>query len=317
MRRAFRFVRSRPHARWRLVALLLVLIIVVLRFAVWVVVSRENTHSSTVRFTATVQDELATVQRQLELYANTLYGSQAFATINPNASQQDWEDFINSQHIDSRYPGIMSISYGAASSSQATVSRSVAPAQLARTIQGYSLTSDPAVHSAFTNAVSSGVATSVPLPAPFAQPAPSNAPQLLVLLPVYSRGLPTATPTERITALQGFVALALKSKPILDTVFAGPEAFGPLTVHVSDTHGHQYTYGPPLTTRSLTSTTTLIIAGEPWHFTFTAPRNYGLAQTSTILPPLLFFGALPVLFFLVLVVYYATRYAELKSKVTR
>lgn len=332
------FLHAKRYMKWRVLALVLIVLVLASRLTIWLVLEQTNNDAVKQNFDMATAQRVNDIQNQLEIYANTLYASRALFLAGGNVSRQNWNAFVDGLQVDKRYPAFYALGYmsvidqsgvGAltaqlnanrlpsetapvvihpfAASNQLVVLTYVAPSTVSQANIGYNALADPDRAKALAESRDSGLPhASKPLTV-LTDPINNAPPTIFIVLPTYiasADGLQTVA--QRQAALQGYVALALRIKPLLDGVFA-ESADQNLNVSIMSDGQAIYQYGPELSGTTIDKQQDVTVAGQTWTINFKAPPDFGLSSVAKMTQIILSLSALPFLLLVSLILYFATR----------
>jgi CHASE1-domain containing sensor protein len=231
-RRCLRWVHgflARPAAAWLLLGLGLLVSLVATLGAWWQIHSRDEA-----RFLARTEAYRAALQQEFDRYVQVLNSARALWQIHPPTESEEWRKYVQSLDLADRFPGLHALGYVArvpsaqlpgfveevrrvethgpapsafrvhpqSESEEHYVVRYIEPLASNRAALGYDVGSEPIRRQAANHARDRGTATLTPKLALVQAP---QAPGVLLLLPVYTAGLPTTNVALRRAALSGWV----------------------------------------------------------------------------------------------------------------
>lgn len=331
------FLRAKRYLKWRILAATFIALILLSRLAVWFVLDQTNAQAARQNFDMVTEQRVGDVQKQFEIYANTLYAARALFLTGGSISRQGWEAFVDAQKLNERYPAFYALAYISSIhqtdidklTAQLNASRLtsetypvvikplttgdtlavvtyIAPGSVPQTGIGLNALADPARAKALAEARDSGLPRASKPLALAADPADAP-PAMLIVLPVYiSSANDLQTTAQRQADIQGYVVAALRVQPLLDAIFSAPNAG---TMYVSIASGGQtiYQHGPQLPGAILEKQEHITVAGQTWTLNFRAAPGFGLSPVAQLAPTALTLSALPFLFAVGLILYFSIR----------
>jgi len=245
--RRFHGFVGRPAAAWLLLGIGLIATVLGSVGAWRQVRSRDEA-----RFLARTEALQAVLVQQLDRYVRVLHSARALWEVHPPVSQEEWRSYVQRLELSDSFPGLHALAYvervpcerllgfvggvrqvesasGAAgfevqppcAGNDHFVVRFIEPFDLNRAAWGYDIGSEPIRRRAAEQARDTGRAT---LTSKIALVQAPQAPGVLLLLPIYSAGLPTTDVASRRTALMGWVDVAFVVEDLLAVVHnAGAE----------------------------------------------------------------------------------------------
>ncbi len=316
MKRIFSVTASHPITRKeRAVGIAIVLFFLVSIYLLWFgahQTSVRHAEANVLRDTDRITGE---IERRLEVYSDVLYGGRGLALTNVELSRENWDAYMDGQNVGRRYPGIVSIAY---------VDR-VAPREIGavrESLNDARLAGEPEVHITTssrgedvlvtkyvskyreTNSDALVVGTSIGGQAHFSAAieragqtgyASTTAPYsvadetyVMGLLAIYGDSYRTdMTPEERISAVDGYVALTANPDEIIRSKIQKIQPEAPLAIVVTggENGPRLYVENESMYPRNaIVKERTLSVGGVPWHFEFRAPVTYGLLWRETLAP---------------------------------
>jgi CHASE1-domain containing sensor protein len=328
--------QNRPHTGWRIAAgILLIALVLGFRWYVWLAVKNANDQTADAQFTNQIQQEVAQLRNTFEIYANALYSGRALLLTNPNASRADWTNFVDTQDIKQRYPGVNGISYvsvvnrgeagtltaklnaerlpseqqpitiyPATTDDQLAVITYLAPENIKQQPIGYDMYSDQARRQTLDAARDTGQPQASP-PLQLISNQQGNSPGLLVVMPVYRPDGMLSTVQARRAALSGYVVLSLHSQPLLDSILKPQTVLHDIALNVSVGKKIIYQAGTAAPGQTLRKTLTVKMGGQKWRLTFSASPDYGLGTTALLAPQAILLSAIPFTLIIGVAFYYA------------
>lgn len=286
------------------------LIIVVVFFKLFLTfeVSKLNLQTAQSRFDNHVQNSIIQASTAFEVYADNLYYERALLAVKPELSSQDWTNFVDSQEVSRRYPGVSGISYAIVSDDgQRARLTYIAPSSANQGRIGYDLYSDPLRRTALDAARDSGQPrASVPLA--LISDNDDQLPSIMIALPLYQNSdISPSTIAARRASLSGFVILSLHAKSLLDSIFGSPSAFGTISLNVKTDGQSVYRFGDTPSGKALQKNVKVNVAGQTWSFDFRAPSDYGLSRISRLAPLAIILSSLVLISAIILTFYLASR----------
>jgi CHASE1-domain containing sensor protein len=335
-------LKHKRHIRWLVFSILFIGTFLTIRLSLWSSVKSTNSDSAEKAFSSQVGNTVSQLNKQVEIYANTLYAGRALFMTTGTVSRQDWTTFVEAQKIKQRYPAVYALAYAsavnrkdaAALTNQINANRLpsetktisifpdtnnddlavltyIAPNDASQKQIGYDLYSNSERKNALLRARDSGL---VQASKPLVLLADSNNPASSVLfdMPVYKPATMLSTVGERRAALSGYVILATRTKPLIDGAFQPFNTTKTLGLSVSVDGKNIYNSFSKAKPLKLHQSTTINVAGQIWMLKFDAPKDYGLNATSLLAPSLIFWSAFPMVIILLLALYFAMRVETLK-----
>lgn len=330
------YLSAKRYMKWRVLALVLIALVLASRAVIWYALEQTNGAAARNNFDMTTRQQVKDLQEQFEVYANTLYASRALFTSNDTVSRADWNSFIDTQRLTDRYPALYAVGFitvinhsdidhftaqlnanrlptektpvvirPVTDSDTLAVITYAAPSTTTQGGIGTNVWADGARAQALATARDTGL-PQASKPVQLAVDPSTAPPGFLVVLPVYT---PSATSLDTVAsrraAILGYVGLALRSKPLLDKVFAASK--DSMDIAISNDGTEIYEQGPTFSGETLKKHVDLAIAGKTWTLDFTASPDYGLSTTARVAPTILFLSAIPFLTVVGLILYFATR----------
>lgn len=330
-------IRAKRYLKWRVLAIAFIAFILFSRLAVWFILGQTNLQTAQQNFNMDTAMQVSKIQDQFEIYANTLYAARALFSTGTQVSRQSWETFIDTQKLQERYPAIYAMAYISAihkadvgkltaqlnadrlssetdpivihpqiTGDSLAVVTYIAPATVPQNIIGTNVLADANRAKALAEARNSGL-PHASRPLTLAVDSSDAQPSILMVLPIYAPGAESLlTTAQRQAAIQGYAVAVLRTKPMLDDIFVGSTASG-FAVSISTSGQTIYHNGPNISGMALEKHQDISVAGQTWTLDFKAPTGYGLSPVSKIAPTALTLSALPFIFVLVLILYFATQ----------
>lgn len=308
---------------------------VVLTLVGWALADAGVRRAARQRFDSEVDAAAVTLSGRMEEYVNTLRGGVAFLGASREVTRADWHDYVAASRIETLYPGIQGVGFAiwiapnemAALEAQvraegqrafAVHPRTGSPAACILYLEpqdernehalGYDMWSEHTRRAAMErardtkDAALSGRVTLVQEAAQDIQPG------VLLYLPVYGRGMPTASVAQRRASLAGFVYAPFRARDLLAEVLRGHEQRLELAVYDgTQARGPSLLYTTPrLGAREprYRGTRTLAIAGRSWTLVARGTPAFEAAQDragpatvacATLVADAMFFGVLLLL----------------------
>jgi CHASE1-domain containing sensor protein len=334
---------NRPNISWRIAVLFFVLYFVVARGWTWEAIGRTNSQTSTNYFNRVVRTQTVGLSNRFEIYADALYSGQALLRIDPSVSRQDWTDFVDSQHITQRYPGVNGLSYvsviprsqvpslteelnasrlptehkpvsvyPSSNDSQLAVITYLAPESISQSPIGYDMFTSAARKKTLDTARDTGKPQSS-TPLALVTDKQGASPSFLLVMPVYKPSAVLKTVAERRAAIEGYVVLSLHSRQLLDSVFQTNTQYGDIELTASTDNEVIYQTGAKPGGQTLHRTVNIDVAGQTWQLDFITPADFGLSNTAKIAKTFLLVSSLPLVIIIVLMSYYGVRLRTLRA----
>jgi CHASE1-domain containing sensor protein len=335
--------KIKRHKKWRIFAFLILVSFIAARLIVWTAIDNANSQTETASFNAIIQDDMQELQHQLEVYSDSLYSGRALFYVDKTVSRQDWTNFVDAQNVTQRYPGFYAISYvSVISRSQSSdlinqlnanrlpseqnpitiyptstnenlaVVTYIAPENANQQGIGYDFFTDQTRTQDLNTARDTGVPrASIPLSQ--LSDKKGTPPSILLAIPVYNTSEVVTNISERQSALNGYIVLALHSHQLLDSIFKAPIPYGNLALAVSSNGRVIYQTSIKPTNQHLQKTVVLDFAGQPWHITFGAAEGFGLSQTARITPIIVLVSTIPFVLVLYIAFYYFVSFKILRQ----
>jgi CHASE1-domain containing sensor protein len=329
--------KNRSHKTWRIAVVLLVLYFACTRTWVWVAINHTNNQTAADYFDHVVQSEVAELSNRFEIYADTLYLGQALFLTDHSVSRRDWTNFVDTQDIKQRYPGINGISYvrviprnqatalaqelnanrlptekkpviiyPTSTDSQLAVITYLAPESISQSPIGYDLFTSTARRQTLYSARDTGMPQSSP-PLSLVSDQKGEAPSFLLAIPTYDFSASLKTISERRAALKGFIVLSIHSQPLLDSIFRTSTPYGKFELTASTNQQMIYHTGVKPSGRTLQKVINVNVAGQTWRFSFAGPSDFGLGTTAKVARTALFLSTIPLIFVIGFMMYYGTQ----------
>ena len=259
-------------------------------------------------FSKSLNDSL---NNRVGIYVNSLYGAKGLFAASQSVERNEWQAYIDTTGIISRYPGISLMAYvpQVTASSLPAFEKSVQtdssinpagypnftihpfsqksfyypylyldPGSATSTALGFDLGSDPVRLAGLNQAADSGNPVLTGL-----GPSVTGTTQVFaVYLPVYYNGATTATVVQRRQSLQGFVVAAFQAQNFFKTIFGELDIPAPVSVTVNDVtndvsgNGQQLyqNQAPENVNNNFVSSENISVGGRTWLVTVSAPTNY-------------------------------------------
>lgn len=265
----------------------------------------EDRRNKVTTFDAIVENSLS---QRLSAYEDVLYGASGFVTASqPYPAKHNWETYINSLHLDDRYPSIYAIAFAPIIQKSAIPEFTAVAANLGVTNyvpspltedprviptlystsfknpdsitssgSGFNLLSDPNRKAAIENTITSGRATltsQLTLVGDKGNPEPP--PSALLYLPVYKSGAIIDTPEKRKSSALGVDFIAFRLQELFDVNDQTYDLNYGYVVSSMATGAPAEIYRSPSLTRAGNKlkheyTKEIELNGQKWSFTFYA-----------------------------------------------
>jgi CHASE1-domain containing sensor protein len=336
--------RQKEHKRWRIIAIVSLLTVILIRYAFWSAAINTNTRVATENFNSAINISVTDLQNRFETYSNILYAGRALFLTDKAVSRQDWQNFIEAQAITQRSASVEGIGYASAinqsqsgnlttklntdrlpsetkniaiypqsDDQQLVVLTYLSPQESTNQNDiGYDFMTNQGQASMLDQARDSGrPQTSVPLSV-INEPSGAS-PSLLMALPVYA-AVPLNTTQERRTAMTGYIMLYINPKTLLDSLFNTPVSTHGIALTITTDNQILYHIGVLATGQHLQKTITVNVAGQVWTLAFNAPFNLKLSPTAKLAPTIILISALPIAIMLGIIIYYAISLVTLRKQ---
>ncbi len=307
-------------------------VLLVLSFYGWQYAEKNVHERSQLQFEEECQRIEGLIQNRLELYVNALYGAQALFASSRSVERDEWQVYVESQHLEERYPGIAAIRYvervqdsdkgtfietvkkdvsldplgypdflihPLANKTEYFVVKYVEPYRGNETMLGLDSGYEPARLAALEGARDSGE----PRATAKITLADERRSGFLVVLPVYRNGAPISTSKERKAALMGYVDAVFRAEDFFSAIFKRNKFPPYIDCEVFDgdslmkenlLHDFDSTWLAAISGNrsSFHKEMTLKIADQQWRLYFSALPDFGLDVVEKKLPLFILFGGL-------------------------
>ena len=224
-------------------------------------------------FNAQAGEVVQRIAERMADYEQVLRGARALFDASDDVSEHEWQRYVGSQELVSRYPGVQAFGYArllegqgdAPPGSQVVYLEPLSDRNL-RAL-GLDMLKEPVRQHAMENARDSGEPTLSGHVILVQESGEDMQPGSLLYVPVYRHDAPVSTPQQRRAALQGWVYSAFRMHNLMRAIFGGPQ-LRDLTLSVYD--------GPQATPSAL------LYADAGW-----AASSYRYRTSSTFELPLL------------------------------
>lgn len=285
----------------------------------FVFLSRMTHEKASLKFESEWRDIKARIQTHVNMYTEQLYANRALFAASKSVERNEWASFINNQRLSSQFPGIVASEFIESVSSDALgdfirsvkedksidpegyptfdvfpkhqtknhyIVTYVEPFTSNRKVFGYNMSSDGMRSEVLQRAAETGKAVATSKIHLIQDPSHAG---LIIALPIYKNKLPVTNKTERLTALQGFVASVIDTSAFFRHDFILSTATNQIGFEIFDS---------ALTTKdhllfnfdhSLNSTnqhdkakfsvnTPMVIGNRTFILNFTASQNFRLGE---------------------------------------
>ena len=231
------------HLRHAALAYAVLLVALVLTLLAFYYVRQNVEAAARVRFDNTVQTSREAISRRLERYVNVMFGARGLFYASSEVTEEEWSGFASGLDLEERYEGIQMLGYARADGSDSFPITYAAPLNEANEdLIGYDPYAMPA-HRAAMDLARDTEETELTGKTFVLTRAPRDSPWDLVLeegvvayLPIYRKGEPHGTVTERRRALSGYVVSYLPTNKVLEGIL--DESYDPsVDVEVYDGAG--------------------------------------------------------------------------------
>lgn len=187
----------------------------------WASANRANQQDLTDLLGRQVGQTSTALQSRLEIYDNIIHSSAGLVGTSKDMSSEQWNTFIGTLDLKSRYPGITNVGYAQVTKKAGTdrvpviYNTSTAKDGLAT---GYDMYSDAVRRDALKTARDIG--TTVITPPTQSLRSASATFSLTMFEPVYTPGAAPATPTERQSRIVGYAYLIFQPHALIDRIIS-------------------------------------------------------------------------------------------------
>lgn len=300
----------------RIVGVTIIAVCLFLIFYFWSILRISNNDTATVRFNATTDSAVRSIQHNLEVYSDVLYGGRALMIVNPNTTRAEWNAFIDTQNIGQRYPGIDTIAYIEETTSDKVGNLTtelndnrlatekypitIYPEPFDRRIAvvkytngkavGYNILSDVRLSQMATNASVTGLPQATTLDN-LTTKHRQFVGYTVVSLAVYDDGFGTQqTAVEHRLHTTGYVVLLIKINQLLESAFDTVPNANNISLRMS-AEDSNVVYGNKTAIpagRTIVRKTSINVGGQQWNLEFAAPEDFGLSSREVLAPRVVF-----------------------------
>lgn len=335
MRRGF-YIQSpdRLTRRWRITAVLLVVVCLAATAGAWWLLQSTNDALAQKRLKDQSEKTVNVLENNIEVYADTLYSTRALFFVDPTIDRDQWDVFVRTQDVIERYDGLQNVTYLQkapeselqAIQDQLNQNRRVGePVVVIRdstpTLAVVKYVTNPDTisivgvnanyRSVYSNALAIAERTgTVAASAVYTSRAPGREGQndFFITVATYNTvPISTATDDERAQLATGYVTGAINVDKLVNEVLS--LVVTPDTVHVriADTDGDIfYERGDDRNdATSIVRTATMNVGGQRWAMTFEAAPDFQLTAREKAAPVLFLIGG--IAFTIVVMILYLER----------
>ncbi|MFZ1250227.1 MAG: CHASE domain-containing protein [Candidatus Microsaccharimonas sp.] len=291
--------------RARLFGIVLILFCMLFTVYITTVFLRMNQRTVSMDMEITISQVLDTFRKRIEGYTDVLYTGRALFYISPNATQANWEAYVNSQSVAERFPGLSSIVYVDSNDKSRGPFVSLTFPDSAqylkdRTISNQSIKQALAAASISGQPIASG---------PFhRQSTNDDRGRVSMILALYdSTYNPAMTDEQKITATRGYVLTTLLPDSIFEESLKNVANVAPVSISVKD-QDDRIIFERTISREHMDDTTsgkrTLDVGGRTWRIEYAVPEDYNLTFVEKHTPVFVIIGGTILMIIVVSLYFY-------------